>query len=43
LGIRISVYEKYPGGLNFFTSPAEDILAGGVGGEVEITNFATNG
>jgi hypothetical protein len=43
LGVRVSVHEEYAGGLNFFASPAEDIFAGGVGGEVEVTNFASNG
>jgi hypothetical protein len=37
------VNEKYSRGLNFFASPAEDIFACGVGGEVEVANFAPDG
>ena len=43
LGIGIPVNQEDAGGLNFITGPAKDILAGGVGGEVEVTNLATDG
>jgi hypothetical protein len=43
LGIGVTVDEEDPGGLNFFGNPAEEVFAGGVSGEVEVADFATNG
>jgi hypothetical protein len=35
--------EQHSGWLNFITGPAQDVLAGGVGGEIKITDLTTNG
>jgi hypothetical protein len=43
LGVGVTVDEEDPGGLNFFGNPAEEVFAGGVSGEVEVADFATNG
>ena len=43
LGVGVAVDKKDAGGLNFFGDPAEEVFAGGVGGEVEVADFATNG
>jgi len=43
LGVGVTVDEEDSGGLNFFGDPAKEVFAGGVSGEIEVADFATNG
>ena len=43
LGVGVTVDEEDSGGLNFFGDPTKEVFAGGVSGEVEVADFATNG
>jgi hypothetical protein len=43
LGVGIAMDEQNSGWLNLITGPTQDVLAGGVGGKIKITDLTTNG
>jgi hypothetical protein len=43
LGVGIAMDEQNSGWLNLITGPTQDVLAGGVGGEIKISDLTTNG